>query len=271
MSTATPEATAPALTTADNLPQELIDSYRRDGFVKVPSILSKEDAAKYYDAALKVREVHKDNMGGGATFSQSLNVYKEHESMRSLSLNPNIAAVAEKLAGVALRIWHDQILIKNPHNNAPTEFHQDQAYWPHGNSKNPISCWIALCDVPVEKGCMSFIPGVQDRNDLIPQDLLDAQSLMTICPEMKWETRVTHPMRAGDCTFHHGRTPHRANSNETDDPRVAHVVIYIDETTTYEKIDLYHPMTDELGLTYGDVLPDDEFPRTADILSGKVK
>jgi len=247
-----------------------IESYRRDGFVKVPSVLTKEEAAHYYDICLRIRDVHKDNVGGKPVFTQNVNVWPDHDDIRSLTLHAGIAKIAEKLAGVPLRIWHDQILIKPPQNNAPTEFHQDQPYWPHGNSTRPISCWIALCDVPVEKGCMSFIPGQQHRSDLRAQDLLDNNSLMEMCPEMKWEPRVTHPLKAGDCTFHHGRAPHSANANMTDDPRVAHVMIYVDECTTYEKIDQAHPVTDPLPLKYGDVLPDDHFPKVSDIVSGKV-
>jgi len=248
------------LTTAANLPAEKIRSYREEGFVHIPGIISKEEAARFRGKSLELSERLKSSFEE-VVFKQMVNVWREDPVMRELTLHPNVAQVAEKLAGVALRIWHDQILIKPPKNSKPTEFHQDQPYWPHANSSNPISAWIALCDVPVERGCMTFIPGSQRRTDLAMQTLTDNRSLFSICPEMEWERRVTIPLKAGDCTFHHARCAHMATPNFTDDPRVAHVVIYIDAETTYRPQP--HIVTDNLGLKEGEVLEHEIFPRVS--------
>lgn len=245
------------VTTAQNLTDQTIGEYRRNGFVHIPGIISREEVPRFREAALRLAQ-EREGRREDAIFKQIVNVWREDEVMRELTLHPNVAAVAGKLAGTALRLWHDQILIKKPHNQAPTEFHQDQPYWPHANSKNPISAWIALCDVPVERGCMTFIPGSKERTDLPPQALNDAKSLFTICPDLQWEPRVTVPLKAGDCTFHHGRTAHMATPNYTDDPRVAHVVIFIDAGTTY--VEKAHCVTDSLGLKEGDPLDGDLFP-----------
>ncbi len=76
-----------------------------------------------------------------------------------------------------------------------------------------------------------------------------------------WEPRVTIPLRAGDCTFHHARCAHMATPNLTDEPRVAHVVIYMDATTTYRK--QRHVVTDPLGLEEGQRLDGELFPAIA--------
>ena len=49
-----------------------------------------------------------------------------------------------------------------------------------------------------------------------------------------------------------------ATPNVTDDPRVAHVVIYMDAGTTYVKKG--HIVTDPLGLAEGAVLDGELFP-----------
>ncbi|GAB4468870.1 MAG: hypothetical protein OHK0029_41380 [Armatimonadaceae bacterium] len=244
-------------TTAENLPDAKIASYRENGFVSIPGILSPAEVARFYDAALQTA-LQNPPRRETPIFDQHVNVWTHSEAMKPLTLHPNIAAIATKLAGVPLRLWHDQILIKQPHNNAATEFHQDQPYWPHSHSTHPISCWVALCDVPVEKGCMTFIPGSHRRTDLPTQILSDATSLFRICPELEWEPRVTVPLRAGDCTFHHGRCAHMATPNFTDDPRVAHVVIYMDAETRYSGKP--HVVTDPLELQTGDVLNHALFP-----------
>lgn len=179
--------------------------------------------------------------------------------MRRLTLHPNLGAMAEKLSGVAMRIWHDHILTKMPHNNAPTEFHQDQPFWPHENSPWPVSAWIALCDVPVERGCMSFIPGSHKHRDLPTQSTGDSSILFNYAPDLVWCPRVTLPLKAGDCTFHHGRTAHAATPNSTDDPRVAHVIIYMNDGTTFGKSGR-HIVTNPLNIEPGQPLEGDMFP-----------
>ena len=191
-------------------------------------------------------------------FNQTVNVWTKNEIIRELTLNPRIGAIAEKLAGVPLRLWHDHTLIKPPVKSAPTEFHQDGPYWPHTNKRNALSCWIALVDVPVERGCMTFIPGSHKRQDLRPQDLADSHDLMNIYPELTWEPRVTVPLHAGDCTFHHSYLAHMANANISDVPRVAHIIIYMDADTTFNGSK--HVVTDPLQLKPGDPLDADLFP-----------
>lgn len=245
------------LTTAENLPAETIEAYRRDGFVRIKGVISKSEVEAFRQAALDLAQ-RMESLHKGRIFTQLVNVWRQDEAMRRLTLHPNVAAIAERLAGLSLRLWHDQILIKQPHNNAPTEFHQDQPYWPHADARQPISAWIALVDVPVERGCMTFIPGSFRRIDLAAQNLGDPRSLFSLWPELEWETRVTLPLEAGDCTFHHGRCAHMAGSNATDQPRVAHAVIFTDAETTYTG--KRHVVTDPLQLQAGRGLDGELFP-----------
>jgi phytanoyl-CoA hydroxylase len=248
--------TAPQ-TTPENLTDQQTATYRQNGFVRIPGILSPDEVARFYEAALDLA-ANGHTFSNQAVFQQLVNVWTQSEIMKELTLHANIGRVAQQLAGVPLRLWHDQILIKKPHNETPTQFHQDQPYWPHTNSSNPITAWIALCDVPVERGCMTFIPGSQERTELPPQNLNDAKSLFGICPELVWEERVTIPLRAGDCTFHHGRCAHMATPNFTDEPRVAHAIIYMDAVTRFSGAP--HPVTQRLELQIGEALDRELFP-----------
>ena len=237
---------------------EQIERYRRDGFVHVPGLIRRDEALAFREAAL-AHSRRGGDYNGSAIFSQFVNVWTRDEEMKRLTLDSRIGQAAEALAGAQLRLWHDQILIKQPQNKAATEFHQDQPYWPHDNSPNPISCWIALGDVPVEAGCMTFLPGSQLRTDLPAQTLSDRDSLFGICPDLVWSERVTVPLKAGDVTFHHGRCAHMATPNETDSPRVAHVAIFMDAGTTFAGRG--HVVTDPLGLSLGAPLIGELFPR----------
>lgn len=248
-------------TTPDTLADEVVEQYRRDGFVHVPGIITKDEAEEFRQIALDLQaRVRNLNAGANkAIFTQLVNVWQVDDGIKALTLHPNVGAVAERLAGIPLRLWHDHVLIKQPQNNASTEFHQDQPYWPHANCRHALSAWIALVDVPVERGCMTFLPRSHERTDLRAQNLADEHDLLQLAPEFVWYPRVTLPLKAGDCTFHHARTAHMATPNFTDDPRVAHIVIFMDAETTYTGA--RHVVSDDANLAPDSPFDHPLFPR----------
>jgi len=245
--------------TRPTLDAEQIEGYRQNGFVHVPGVLSADEVDRYRSAAAQAYDNLQSLDAGNQMFRQIVNVWKSDPTLRELALNPLLASLATDLAGMPVRLWHDQLLIKKPHNNTPTEFHQDAPYWPHDNSRHQLSAWVALVDVPVERGCMTFIPGSHLRRDLRAIDLTDSTDLFTAAPDLVYEPRVTVPLRAGDCTFHNGYLAHTANANATDDFRYAMVNIYVDAEATFNGQP--HVCTAELDLEVGQPLPDSEFPR----------
>jgi ectoine hydroxylase-related dioxygenase (phytanoyl-CoA dioxygenase family) len=239
-------------------PPEAVERFRRDGVTAVRDVLERERVATWREAALAASERVKDNQGN-AVFAQHLDLWREDAALAQLTRHAALGAIAQELAGVPLRLWHDQLLIKAPHNARATEFHQDQPYWPLAGARRTLTAWVPLGDVPVERGCMTFIPGSQRLSGLQAQDLERAGSLFEIAPELQWEERVTIPLRAGDVTFHDGLCGHMATPNETDEARVAHAIIWVDATAAFTGAP--HPITDGLGLAVGAPLPDERFPR----------
>ncbi|MFF1821626.1 phytanoyl-CoA dioxygenase family protein [Kribbella sp. NPDC058245] len=252
------------MTTTEPTPTTIVDAetisaYRRNGVTRLRNIITTAEAARFRDAAIAESGIASDYAGGSAIFNQYVNVWQQNDVLRELTLHPNLAAAATALAGVPLRIWHDHLLIKPPHNGAATEFHQDAPYWPHAGSRHALSAWVALVDVPVERGCMTFIPGSHGHQGLRAQDLADRDDLFRVAPDLRWEERLTIPLRAGDCTFHNAYLAHSATPNLTDDPRIAHVTIFVDADTEYTGGG--HVVTDGLGLTPGQSLEHATFPR----------
>ena len=250
-------------TTPESLKDEIIADYRENGFVHIPGVIAPEEVEPFYDAIQGFSESVRSREGDVQVkdlevFTQLVNFWPENEAIRKLTFHPNISAIAEKLAGVPLRLWHDHVLIKQPGISKPTSFHQDQPFWPHAESPNSLSAWVALCDVPVERGCMTFLPGSHGLTELPTQSTRDETVLFEASPELKWSQRITVPLKAGDCTFHHSRCAHMATPNLTDDPRVAHVIIFMDRATTYSG--KKHVVTDPLGLQPGEPLDGDLFP-----------
>ncbi len=248
-----------AVTQAENITPEMVAQYQSQGFIHVPQVLTPDEVARFHNAVVEAAKVVPNyNANNPQIFNQTVNVWTQDQVIRDLTLHPGIGAIAKRLAGVPLRVWHDHTLIKPARKSSPTEFHQDGPYWPHNNQRHSLSCWIALVDVPVERGCMTFIPGSHMRHDLRPQDLTDARDLLNLAPDLDWAPRVTVPLRAGDCTFHNAYLAHMAQSNITDVPRVAHIIIYMDADTTFDG--KRHVVTEPLNLQVGDPLDGELFP-----------
>lgn len=247
-----------------SLSESARQSYRENGFLKVPGLLTPECAAEFRAEAIEMAP--RESMNGNPyenRLAQQVNIWRKNEVMRQLSLSPGIASIAGQLTGKPMRIWHDHLLSKAPNMLLPTEWHQDRPYWPFMGKTQTISVWIALQDTPVEKGCMSFIPGSHRLTELEAQSLHDSGDLMSKAPELEFEPKVTLPLKAGDATFHSGYCAHRAGGNETDDWRIAHVTIYIEDGTQYSGKG--HCVTDGYrvevsDLNEGDKMEGDWFP-----------
>ena len=248
---------------------ELIEAYRSEGVVKVPNLISTGCAAEIRKEAVTVA-------GGETTFgddaysarlTQQVNVWRTNEVLKQLTMCPGIAVIAEKLTVCEMRLWHDHLLSKAPKNGLATEWHQDRPYWPFEGKPETISAWIALQDTPCELGCMSFIPGSHEMDDLPEQNLGDAGSLFSIAPELEYAPKVTMPLKAGDATFHNGRMAHMATANQTEEWRIAHVIIYMQKGTRYSGRP--HVVTGDYKHEGGELQPGDEltqewFPCVAD-------
>jgi ectoine hydroxylase-related dioxygenase (phytanoyl-CoA dioxygenase family) len=215
------------------LNQEKIHSFRKDGFVRIENIISKKEAEACRLAGVNAVK-NFDFRGEGSyqnRLTQIVNIWEQDEVFKGISFHKNVTSAATQLSGTSLRIFHDHMLSKKPMNGAATEWHQDRPYWPFEDEPVTLSAWIALQDTNVEMGCMSFIPGSHYYNKLPSHSLGEPDALFKVAPELRYIPSVTVPLKAGDCTFHYGRTAHRAAPNMTETWRMAQTIIYIDENT----------------------------------------
>ncbi len=240
--------------------EQMLDEYRRNGIIKVEQVISREEAAHYREVTLQLLE--SAPKGGpvnyAEAFHQYVDVWRDNDLLQLLTLHPKVGAIAEQLAGIPMRLWHDHTLAKEPSKAQPTAFHQDQIKWPFAKPRHTLSAWIALQDTPVERGCMSFIAGSHEVEDLPNIGTGDQERWKVEKPDLEWWPRLTVPLKAGDCTFHNGMIMHAAGANLTEEWRVAHVVILVDREAAYSG--QKHVVTDSLGLEAGQRMPDDRFP-----------
>ena len=136
-------------------------------------------------------------------------VWKE---IREAAYRQWLLAFGSALLGLELSFWYDQFLAKPPGRSVPTYWHQDEAYWGRNLDDKGITGWIPLQDVDAVNGCMQFI----DRGHLdgvLPHHLVEGMQSDLITCEVDESRRIVCPIRRGDVTFHHSKTPHMTNAN----------------------------------------------------------
>ncbi|GAA2728827.1 phytanoyl-CoA dioxygenase family protein [Streptomyces nogalater] len=228
-------------TTAENLSKEAVRFYREQGYVHIPRVLSETEVTAFRAACEEVLEKEGREIWGAGEDEVQVHyvaqAWQKHPELRSLVLHPEISGIALRLAGAPLRVYSSDILVKEPKRTLPTLVHDDETGLPLNELSATLTAWIALTDVPVERGCMSYVPGShlrarEDRQEHMTS-FAEFRDLADVWPDYPWQPRVAVPVRAGDVVFHHCRTVHMAEANTSDSVRMAHGVVYMDADATY--------------------------------------
>jgi ectoine hydroxylase-related dioxygenase (phytanoyl-CoA dioxygenase family) len=260
-----PQPSTP-LDTPYPLTDEQIARYQRDGFIQINNLLSGAELSRLRDAVAAAVEQEKTPPRDGVAkspyeqiFIQKVNLWRRHPVVAEYVLSRRLGAMAARLSGFPVRVWHDQALFKEPREGAKTPWHQDAVYWPLREKAEQISIWIALKDATINNGCMSFVPGSHKAGVLEYIRLANPQNLFDFAPEeFKHRKPVTIELPAGSCTFHNGLTFHYAGPNKSDAMREAFAIIYMPDGTHYDGAE--HIVTDQQGFAVGDVLDGELFP-----------
>jgi ectoine hydroxylase-related dioxygenase (phytanoyl-CoA dioxygenase family) len=247
------------------LNEEQVQFYRENGYLVVPNVLSPEELANIReavdDAYSRRYESAHDNTGRDerydAVFHQKVNLWQVHEGIRRHTFDKRIAAMARQLLDVpALRLWHDQTLVKQPGAPTPTPFHQDLPYWPMVDEP-AITAWTALDDVDEPNSCMQYVPGSHTWGRYPGNDFTDPDEVAKIATDHADEcVAVSAPVPAGSVIFHHSLTFHGATANVTDKARRAMIIHYMADGMRFNGKGHLVPCLH--SLQPGDAMNDDE-------------
>jgi hypothetical protein len=215
------------------LSQAQIDGFRRDGYAKLPQVLSPAVLDRYRP---ELRRIVADRAGNlpplesrstyGKAFQQIINIWRTEPVARELVFAKRLARIAAELMGCrGVRMYHDQALYKEP-GGGFTPWHADQFYWPLASEKC-VTAWIPLQATPVEMGPLQFAKGSQRCT--FGRDLsISDESEQLIARSLKDLPKDETPFALGEVSFHYGWTFHRAGGNQTRVPREVMTVIYMD-------------------------------------------
>jgi Phytanoyl-CoA dioxygenase (PhyH) len=238
-------ADSPPDTAADfgpNLTESQLSTLRKDGFLLIEGLATREDAASLspiYDRLFSERRgwdsgdlfdmVGRDNLERGLALPQLLWPSRYEPLLKQSKLALGAHRVARQILGPKVENILEHAIRKPPLTGAATPWHQDDAFNRRGSGfVEQISIWMPLQDVTVEAGCMQYIRG-SNLGALYPHRSPNNDPRIHGL-EMVTPPDMTHcaavPMRAGDAVIHLSRTIHGAGPNTSDQPRRAYVLGY---------------------------------------------
>lgn len=216
------------------LPPGARDELLRYGHLTLRGVLTEDEAAAVRRAVLRAAArvpalVPTDAEGDtyARAFRQHINLWRVDEDVARFTLSPRLGTLAAELLGVpAVRLYHDQALLKLP-GGGPTPWHQDKHYWPI--DAEMLTLWLPLTDVHEAMGELRFARGTHALGPASTAPISDASQaeLAALVQARGFEVAATGPMRAGDASLHLGWTLHAAGANTTTSCREAMTVIWM--------------------------------------------
>ena len=221
--------------------REAVTTYQENGFIKLEQVLP-QPLLGYVrrvigSAVLLRKESDRRLLAEKSQYEQSFlqcgYLCWDFPAVREIVFAKRFAGIARDLMDVDhVRLWHDQALFKEPGGRV-TDMHQDISYWPM-HTANSTTIWIALEDVPVEKGCLYFLPGTHKAG---LEEYVDIFKNPHVPEKIRNSPQIEIPLLAGDATLHSGLTFHGARQNQTDKMREAMTIIYIADGTQFDTSD----------------------------------
>lgn len=224
------------------LTPEQIEFFHREGYLALEAITSPEEVnglREIYDRlfATQAGRAHGDHLDLSGTdeddapviLPQILNPSKYAPELARTTFRANAEAIAQQLLGPEARFTGDHAIRKAPRAEAPTPWHQDEAYWDPNLDYAELSIWIPLQEATLENGCMQFVPGTH-RQEVLPHHPIGNNpkviGLEVDDPEARAAGSVACPIPAGGATVHHSRTLHYTGPNRSEGPRRAYILTF---------------------------------------------
>ena len=249
--------------------EDLKKRFNDEGFIVIRDVFEPSEIEFYREVvkeAIKERKQFderalEDKSEYEKSFTQCQNLWEDYIDIRKLTFDQRICKIASELLDVdAIRLWHDQALVKES-GGRETDPHHDQPYWPIKEAKT-ITAWIPLCDVDETNGQLGFYPGshkLSDKKfiDIFSGKVSEKEFLET--SNLKSDEISYQELKAGDVSFHHGLTFHRAKPNLSNKDRIVHTAIFFADGSTRGD-DKFHFSVDRPEIKVGQKIESDVTP-----------
>jgi phytanoyl-CoA hydroxylase len=231
------------------LSNEQLQQFKKDGFLILRDFADKEKCAAILDVAKvhlqykiapietevgydgKSKEYRTDVRDysakeAGTTVRRLRQVYSRDILFKEWMEDEKIRPVLQQILNdqvVITTSHHNSIMTKMPHTSTETKWHQDRRYWRYSDD-NLVSIWLAMDDEYSENGVLEFIPG-SHRISLSPDQFGEKEYFFETFEKNipLIEKKVSTTLKKGDVVLFHSLLLHRANKNDTDEPKISFV------------------------------------------------
>ena len=221
MSTATPALT-----------EEQVASFRRNGYLTVPSVYpldmiegARAAVAEFVERSRDLTEsdevfdLESGHTAAAPRLRRIKNPARDHPVFRELLHHQPMIDIVAAVFGTGVRYQTSKLNMKDAAFGSPVQWHQDWSFYPHTND-NLLAVGIYLDDTTAENGAMRMVPGshtgpVYSHH----QDGVFAGACNPADIQHLLDKAVSVEVEAGGISMHHVRVLHGSASNTSKRPR----------------------------------------------------
>jgi hypothetical protein len=219
---------------AGSLQDEILKTYKDDGFVVSRGMFSGEEIGLLRRAAKEDRALDQHSFGKGdgegGTVRLSLWNHPGDTIYGMFARCESIVNSAEKILGGEVYHYHSKMIMKDAKVGGAWAWHQDYGYWYQNGVLFPqlTSAFIAVDPATRQNGCMQVLKGSHHlgRVDHILTGEQAGADMERVREAEKVLERVYVEMDPGDVLFFHANLLHRSDQNNSDNPRWAMICCY---------------------------------------------
>ncbi len=141
------------------------DAYARDGAVILRGVLDRDWIDRMRDAVADILEtpstasVEYTAQAGSGRYLGDFLMWTHHDAFRDFALASPLPEVAHQiLMSDNVRLFYDQLLVKEANTLEETPWHQDLPYWPLRGT-DILSLWVPFDPVSAASGAMRYVRG----------------------------------------------------------------------------------------------------------------
>lgn len=131
--------------------------------------------------------------------------------------------LAKQVFGKDTWFRFDHSILKPPHCEFETVWHQDRVHKRSRLPENRLNVWIPMAPVTEEGGCMRYLPGSHKRGLLPHEPVPNRRGALRTVGVDEGKT-VSCPLPLGGAAMHLFETVHAAYPNTGDQPRLAWIL-----------------------------------------------
>ncbi|MGH9916656.1 MAG: phytanoyl-CoA dioxygenase family protein, partial [Pyrinomonadaceae bacterium] len=198
-----------------HLTDEQVRSYKDEGYLLIPDLVSQKSAAALRREVLDIMRV----IGEETSKLRQSNQYLKGSGLDALINSPHLRAITERLMGGLSSVYLPFTAVKST-GGGRFHFHQDNQYTRFDGPG--INLWVALQEINLENGCLQVVPRSHLQGTLEAVESGDDDTHKKIT----WEPSDFVPikMQPGDGIAFSRLTVHGSGPNTTSEPRVGYAI-----------------------------------------------